>query len=160
MATWITVPVREDFLVEVLALIQEKLGSDRGTPQVEGSTRERLASQAKESDEQTYHGGFTEGELHDMLLKPTRAMGILLRHFATHPDIDVTRKEMTELAYGEGARPSQLSGALGSFTRRNKGRYGKAEWPFYVSGYDEDLRQWKFRMDARTAEAIRRILGL
>ncbi len=155
-----TVPVREDFLAEVLALIQEKLGSAQASPQVEESTTERVSPEAKESDEQTYHGGFTEGELHDMLLKPTRAMGILLRHFATNPDIPVTRKKMTELAYGEGARPSQLSGALGSFTRRNKGRYGKAKWPFYVSGYDEDLRQWTFKMDARTAEVIRRILGL
>lgn len=67
---------------------------------------------------------------------------------------------MAELAYGEDARPSQLSGALGSFTRRNRGRYGKEAWPFYVSGYDEDLQQWKFRMDERTAGAIRRILGL
>ena len=161
MATWMTVPVREDFLGEVLALIQEKLKGDQVSPERESSTVQRVVTpEVKDSDVQTYHGGFTKDELRDMLLKPTRAMGILLRHFATHPETDVTRTEMAELAYGEGASPSQLSGALGSFTRRNRGRYGKDAWPFYVSGYDEERQQWLFKMDARTAEAIREILGL
>lgn len=160
MATWVTVPVREDFLGEILALIQDKLKGDQVSPEVGVSIVERVSPEIKDNDIQTYHGDLTEDELRDMLLKPTRAMGILLRHFATHPETDVTRKDMTELAYGEDASHSQLSGALGSFTRRNRGRYGRDVWPFYVSGYDEGLQQWKFRMDARTAGAIRRILEL
>ena len=160
MATWVTVPVREDFLGEVLALIQDKLEGDRVSQEVGSSIVERVSPEVKDSNLQAYHGSLTEDELRDMLLKPTRAMGILLRHFATHPETDVTRKEMMELAYGEGASHSQLSGALGSFTRRNRGRYGRDVWPFYVSGYDEGLQQWKFRMDSSTAGAIRRILEL
>lgn len=161
MATWVMVPVREDFLGEVLALIQEKLEGDPDSPEMKArSVVERASSEIENTDVQTYHGGFTEDELRDMLMKPTRAMGILLQYFATHPDTDVNRKEMMELAYGEDANHSQLSGALSSFTRRNKGRYDKNAWPFYVSGYNEELQQWTFKMDARTAEAMRLILGL
>ncbi len=165
MANWVKVPVREDMMKEVIAVIQKHLQNDQDSTGVvagSGPVDDSLWVTPSEEDgeTETYYGGLTEAELRDMLLKPTRAMGILLRYFATHPEEDVDRMEMTRLAYGEGGTHSQLSGALGSFTRRNRGRYGRDVWPFYVSGYNEDRQQWTFRMDARTAEAIRRILGL
>ena len=150
---------------EVIAVIQKHLEDDQDATGVATESspvdgRPSVVPTGEEGDSDTYHGGLTEAELRDMLLKPTRAMGILLRYFATHPEVDVDRMEMTRLAYGENGTHSQLSGALGSFTRRNRGRYGRDVWPFYVSGFDEGRQQWTFRMDARTAEAIRRILGL
>jgi hypothetical protein len=150
---------------EVIAVVQQHLEDDGDATGVvisPGPKDGRLSAAPSEEDGEVerYHGGLTEDELRDMLLKPTRAMGILLRYFATHPEEDVDRMEMTRLAYGEDGTHSQLSGALGSFTRRNRGRYGRDVWPFYVSGYNEDRQQWTFRMDAKTAEAIRRILGL
>ncbi len=84
-------------------------------------------------------------------------MGIVLRFLATHPDEWVEIDILVEEVYGEGASGNQLGGELGSFTRRVKRRYGKEKWPFEAR-YDED--QWKYRMDARTAEVIRRIVGL
>jgi hypothetical protein len=90
------------------------------------------------------------------MLRPLPFLGVVKRG----PFFARDRMEMTRLAYGENGTHSQLSGALGSFTRRNRGRYGRDVWPFYVSGYDEDRQQWTFRMDAKTAEAIRRILEL
>lgn len=163
MADWLKVPVREDMMKEVIEVIQNHLQEDQKATgvatdpvPVDGTS----AAASEEDRTETYHAGLTEAELRDMLLKPTRAMGIILRYFATHPEEDVDRMEMARLAYGESATHSQLSGALGSFTRRNRGRYGRDVWPFYVSGYDEDLQEWTFRMDAKTAEAIRRILEL
>lgn len=84
----------------------------------------------EEDGTETYHGGLTEAELRDMLLKPTPAMGVFLRYFATHPEVDVDRMEMTRLPYGENGTHSQLGGALGSFTRRNRGRYRRDVWPY------------------------------
>lgn len=152
MAKWVMVPVREEDVVEVLdwVVVREKGRPERGitSAEVNGGVR-------------TYHGGFTEEELRDMLLKPTRSMGILLRYFATHPEEPVIRKELAEMAYEGAANPERsLNGGLGSFTKRNRGRYGKAEWPFQIIGYNDKLQQWEFMMDADTAEVIRRILEL
>ncbi len=165
VANWLMVPVREDMMKEVIDMIQKHLddGQDttRGTANpdpVDGGPS--VAPSDEDGGVGPYYAGLTEADLRDMLLKPTRSMGILLRYFAIHPEEDVDRMEMTRLAYGENGTHSQLSGALGSFTRRNRGRYGRDVWPFYVSGYDEERGQWTFRMDAKTAEAIRRILEL
>lgn len=150
---WVTVPVREEDVVEVLEWV---LAKEKGRPE-----RGRIPAEVNGDGVQTYHGGFTEEELRDMLLKPTRSMGILLRYFATHPEKPVTRKELAEMAYEGADNPERsLNGGLGSFTKRNRGRYGKDTWPFQIIEYNDNLQQWMFKMDAKTAEAIRRILGL
>ncbi len=105
-----------------------------------------------------YQNGWIEDELRDVLRNPTRAMGIVLRHLAAHPDEKVDGYTLAEEVYGEGANANQLGGALGSFTRRVRRDHGKEKWPFDAF-HNGEKKLWEYSMDARTAEAIRRILG-
>jgi hypothetical protein len=147
MSNWVMVPVPEDAVPEILEEVLQRVRQPRPT-EVEARP-----------PEDAYYGGWTEDELRNVLENPTRAMGIVLRSLATHPGEWLEINILAEEVYGEGASGNQLGGALGSFTRRVKGRYGKDKWPFEAR-YDEDEHQWKYRMDDRTAEVIRRILGL
>ncbi len=155
---WVPVPVPEDMVAEVmesvLARARERASaSNRG--QSPGSNGASFAT----GDADTYQNGWTEEELRDVLRNPTRAMGIVLRHLATHPDEKVDGYTLAEEVYGEGANANQLGGALGSFTRRVRRDHGKEKWPFDAFRNGEK-RLWEYSMDARTAEAIRRILGI
>lgn len=157
MATrWVTLAVPEDMVQEVLEAVLERVSQPHPPKSV------------ALSPEDAYYSGWTEDELRDVLRNPTRAMGIILRHLATHPEEWVKAPELAKEVYGQEASSNQLGGALGSFTRRVQGRYlqeassnqlGKETWPFEAR-QNEETQLWEYRMDARTAEAIRRILGL
>lgn len=98
--------------------------------------------------------GWTDGELRDALENSTRAMGLILPYLADHPEQRVESHVLTEYVYGEGASPRKLGGALGSFTRTAKSRYGRDSWPFEAI-LDEETRLLQYRMNAQTAKKIR-----
>lgn len=145
---WVAVPVPEDMVPGIMEAVLERV------PPL------RFAETASPSPEEVYYGGWTEDELRDALKSPTRAMGIILRYLATYPgEVWVEAPELAKEVYGPGASSRQLGGALSSFTRRVNGRYGRDTWPFDARP-NAETGVWEYRMDARTAEAIRRILGL
>lgn len=152
---WVPVPVPEDMVAEVMESVLERTrerasASSRGqSPGSNGTTPD---------DADTYQNGWTEEDLRDVLRNPTRAMGIVLRHLATHPDEKVDGYTLAEAVYGEGANANQLGGALGSFTRRVRRDHDKDKWPFDAF-HNGEKKLWEYRMDAKTSEAIRRILG-
>lgn len=146
-ARWIPVPVPEDMVADVMETVLER------------ARQLRLSEVEAPPSEGAYHGGWKEDELRDALENPTRAMGIVLRYLATRPEEKIDGYTLAEEVYGEGASANQIGGALGSFTRRIKGTYGKTKWPFSAA-YDDERHLWEYWMDARTAEAVRRILGL
>lgn len=100
------------------------------------------------------YGGWTDEELLNALENSTRAMGRILPYLADRPGQRVRGRVLAELAYGKGASPLQLGGALGSFARRIKSRYGKDSWPFEAI-HNKEKGVWQYRMDARTAAMIR-----
>lgn len=106
------------------------------------------ASPPAQDDSWTYE------ELRDALENTTRAMGMILPYLADRPGQRVEGQVLAELVYGKGASTRQLGGALGSFTRTVKSRYGRDSWPFEAILNDEN-RLWEYRMDAQTAETIR-----
>ncbi len=144
---WVTLAVPENMVQEVLEAVLERVGQPHPPKSV------------ALSPEDAYHGGWTKNELRDFLRNPTRAMGIILRHLATHPEEWVKAPDLAKEVYGQEASSNQLGGALGSFTRRVQGRYFKETWPFEAR-QNEETQLWEYRMDARTAEAIRRILEI
>lgn len=99
-------------------------------------------------------GGWTDGELRDALENSTRAIGLLLPYLADRPGQWVDSRVLAGIVYGDGAKPTQLGGALGSFTRTARSRYGRDSWPFEAARNDEK-GLWEYRMDAGTAEKIR-----
>ncbi len=153
---WVPVPVPEGMVPEVMESVLA-----RAREMAAAGREERSAGPegATPDGPDAYHNGWAEDELRDVLENPTRAMGIVLRHLATHPDEKVDGYTLAEEVYGEGANANQLGGALGSFTRRVRRDHGKEKWPFDAFRNGEK-RLWEYSMDARTAEAIRRILGI
>ena len=153
---WVPVPVPEDMVAEVMESVLERVrerasaGSRGQSPGSNGATPD---------DADTYQNGWTEEELRDVLRNPTRAMGVVLRHLADNPDKRVDGYTLAEAIYGKGANANQLGGALGSFTRRVGRDYGKEKWPFDAFR-NAERKRWEYSMDAKTAEAIRRILGI
>jgi hypothetical protein len=143
---WVSVPVPEEMVPHVMAVVLE-------------GTRQRELDEEAPPPEDAYRGSWTEDELRDALQKATRSMGIVLRYLAVRPEEKVDGPTLAEEVYGEGASANQIGGALGSFKRRIKSTYGKTKWPFSAT-YDDERHLWEYSMDARTAETIRRILGL
>ena len=144
---WVPVPVPEDMILDVMNYVLQRVGQLR-TPKI-----------AVPPPEDAYHGGWTEDELRDALKNPTRAMGKVFRYLAARPDEWVQAPVLAKEVYGEGASSNKLGGALGSFTKRVHRRYSKTSWPFEAR-LNQDTKVWEYCMDARTAEVIRRILGL
>lgn len=147
MFRWVQISVPEDMVPEFLEAVLERVRQLK-PPTV-----------AAHPPEDAYHGGWTEDELRDALRNPTRAMGIVFRYLATHPEEWVEASKLAKEVYGQEASPNQIGGALGSFTRRVQGRYDKETWPFEAR-LNEEKNVWEYRMDERTAAAIRRILGI
>ncbi|MDP9479231.1 MAG: hypothetical protein M3R38_26725 [Actinomycetota bacterium] len=147
---WVLVPVPEEMVPEIMEAVLGRVRSSR-IPE----------AAAPPPQEEAYFGGWTEDELRDALKHPTRAMRIILPYLATHhPEEEwVGAPELAKEVYGEDGNSSQLGGALSSFTRRVKSTYGKETWPFDARP-NEDTKIWEYRMDPKTAAAIRRILGL
>ena len=156
--SWILVPVPEDMVRDVMEAVLRRKEVTGGEHQSQSAPTQSALMETP-PPEDVYYGGWTEDELRDLLKKPTRAMGIILRALATHPDGRIDLTTLAEAAYGEGASGNQLGGALGAFTRRINGRYGKDKWPFWVE-LDEENDTWVYVMDPKTQDVIRRILGL
>lgn len=91
-------------------------------------------------------------------------MKVVLRHLAEKALAEkaggekVDARELAELVYGEGAHPQKIGGALGSFTKSNKSKYGKTEWPFHAA-HNKEKWVWEYWMDADVAEKILRFMA-
>ena len=99
---------------------------------------------------------WSEEDLQDVLKNGTRAMKVAIPHLAKHPDQMIKGQDLAEVVYGPGAKMQQLGGALGSFTRTAKTKYGHSKWPFKAF---HDNGAWEYRMDMKTANKVRKLLG-
>ena len=112
---------------------------------------ETLNGQAQIPDEE-----WSEEDLRDVLKNGTNAMKKVIPHLAKHPDEMVKGQDLAEVLYGPGAKMQQLGGALSSFTKTAKTKYGRSQWPFSVI---RNVDNYVYMMDMKTANKVRKLLG-
>ncbi len=121
----------------------------------EEERRSKVAGGEHDGTAQRQNEPWGEEDLGDVLENGTDAMKKVVPYLADHPGDWVKGQVLAELVYGPGGRMQQLGGALGSFTRTAKKRYGRPDWPFEAR-HNDDERSWEYRMDASTAEKVQR----
>jgi len=148
----VMVPVPQHLVTEVYRFIVTK--EESRAEVIEKEQDDSEAQQPKE--EWKYSYSWSEDDLRDTLKNGTRAVKLILPHLAKHPDQPVKGQVLAELVYGPGARMQQLGGALGSFTKTARKRYGRYKWPFKPEHNTEE-RTWEYIMYSDTAEKVRKL---
>jgi hypothetical protein len=105
---------------------------------------------------------WTAEEIRDAYITATRGIGLILGHLADcaieRPDGRVSIDELAKVTYGPNGIARQIGGALSSFTKTVKRKYGKETWPFKVARIKETgvVEYW---MHPEVAEIIKDAKG-
>lgn len=131
--SFVMVPVPEELVLEVYALINERKEPKPGAPTKAKSTA-MAPSWSDEEIERAYR-------------QSPPAMKALLDTLAAHPGEWLSTADLSgpvSEAIGKEYGWMQLAGVLGAFGRRTKSRYGKDSWFFDVERDDMNQR-WMYR---------------
>jgi hypothetical protein len=163
MQKFMQVPVPERFVMKVYRLLTKLEAEEKGyKPSV--SFTEELRAEEKAYDppvsvaeklEEHDAALWSTDELRRVHSQSPSPIRKFFDYLADNPDRVVQKSELAKFIYGDDPKGgNRLSGALGAFGRRVKGRHPGKSWPFQAE-WNHERGEMEYMMDVETAETIR-----
>jgi hypothetical protein len=163
MRQFMQVPVPERFVMEVYRLLTQLEAEEKGykplvsfTEKIEAKDKEynppvSVAEKLEEHDAALW----STDELRKVYTQSPPPIRKFFDYLADNPDRVVQKSELAKFIYGDNPKGgNRLSGALGAFGRRVKGRHPGKSWPFQAE-WNHERGEMEYMMDVETAETIR-----
>jgi hypothetical protein len=152
MPNYINVPVPEELIPAVMALISEHMGSKVAVPNPTPPAPAAPAAEAEPTTEvAATSSNWSEAELQKLWNESWPPMRKVLAKLAENGGKAVTGDELAKVI-GKAKKGHSIAGMMGALGRRIKHRH-KGNWPFR-GGWNPNLYCWEYTMPVENAAPL------